>query len=921
MADNTADCSRIRKSVSFAERNQFYLIEYQEPIATDDDHSLQNTTDIESMTSGDDISANVVSYDTLDRCSAGTALDTSDFNTFPQRLSMESSGPGGFSMDEVVRRLFAYQESIASPPESVEVSGYEQDSVEDVSTDDSLSDQRAIGQISREAYPWRSKIPPLSMCASMIEDKWPHANEASERADTDSRLKSFHISPPESAVDRIPAHTLNEYGGEIWSTGENIINLLASGTPDVLDAPLEWIADGRTSTSPTISSRAQYVITIDTTRPNVEDSRRVGYDPNASPFKLTLRAQISQSDKLSAAQLRRHGRVNKQLSIALDVSNGVVKYSMTKVLLRIFLLWMILPAGLCILSYGVIPYDYFDTSTKPDMGGSMPSRASDRVGSSIWAPTIVPWLLIMCCAASLSLEIYSYIVAEIEFGTVLWETSPRNYYVACFISVTFSICTQVIIFESNGAGSARNWLSVMVVGNTSIVAVLCFIYFTSRSTYLLSKSPESVEATKNFFRFLIGNFLLLGVSGVGYTLYAIIFAQFSSRNGNAVGIALAFVFPFLRLLLNATLQNCIGLQWGSKKGYLCAGRIVAILTSMWHGAFGCLIISTTSTIAQSVTFALVEILIQGRALSDIVKAPYIVDGNDDLDLPVEGDVRLKGSNRSPSQLQMLSSWRSKGSVAIDSPSHINRDISLSRGTIGTIDFKNFKPQVGDRPIKVDGNHSMSRETSVTINANSLATQEFNRTRPRIDEAREIQLSNWLIITWTNGILTPLCFLACCAALSTGLNKRLFVLDVVKSDLSNFSDVLTRTSNWEIEAHLRRVWNLNIFNGKQGPSRLVYKLLLISVFHVILSFIGIAIMSAHKLCLCSYACRLFPPINLKERDDVENQQYTRSRMHGDLLGLMSVLLENHYNILAISSVMTLSIVFSVVFPWYGMNCSF
>ena len=920
MADNTADCTRIRKSVSFAERNQFYLIEYQEPIVADDDHSLQNTTDIESMTSGDETSANLVCYDKLDRCSAGTALDTSDFNTFPQRLSMESSGPGSFSMDEVVRRLFAYQESFASPPKSLEVGGYEQDSVEDVSTDDSLSDQRAIGQISRESYPWSSKIPPLSMCASMIDDNSPHADEESERADTDSRLKSFHISPSESAVDRIPAYTLNEHKGENWTTGENIINLLTSGTPDVLDAPPEWVADGRTSTSPTISSRAPYVITIDTTQPNIEDSRRVGYGPNTSPFKLTLRAQISQSDKLSAAQLRRHGRVNKQLSTALDVSNGVVKYSMTKVLLRIFFLWLVLPAGFCILSYGVIAYDYFDTSTKPDMSGSMPSRASDRVGSSIWAPTIIPWLLIMCCAASLSLEIYSYIVTETEFGTILWETSPRNYYVACFIAVTFSICTQVIIFESNGAGSARNWLAIMVVGNTSIVAVLCFIFFTSRSTFLLSKSPESVEATKNFFRFLIGNFLLLGVSGVGYTLYATVFAQFSSRNGNAVGIALAFVFPFLRLLLNVTLQNCIGLQWGSKKGYLCAGMVVAILSSMWHGAFGCLIISTTSTIAQSVTFALVEILIQGRALSDIIKAPYIVEGNDDLDLPVESDVRLKGSNRSPLQLQISSSWRSKGSVAIDSPSHINRDILLSRGTIGTIDLKNFKP-LGDRPVKLEGSHSMSRETSVTINANSLATQEFNRSRPRIDEAREIQLSNWLTITWTNGILTPLCFLACCAALSTGLNKRLFILDIVKSDLSNISDVLTRTSNWEIEAHLKRVWNLNIYNGNQGPSRLVYRLLLISAFHIILSFIGIAIMSAHKLSLCPHACKLFPSIGLKERDDVENQQYTRSRMHGDLLGLMSVLLENHYNIVAISSVMTLSIVFSVVFPWYGMNCSF
>ena len=920
MAETVADSVRIRKSVSFAERNQFYLIEYEEPLAIDEELSLQNTaTDIESMISGDEVSSTFVCYDTLDKLEAGTALDTTDFKTFPQRLCMESSGPASFSMDEVVRRLFALQESINSLPKSAEVSGNEQDSVGDVSTDDSPSYQRALGEksyeeMSHEVVPWNSNIQPLSICTSTTEDKSPNFNEASEKANTNSMQKSFNILLPEPAVDRIPAHTLMEYKEEDWSTREDVFQLQSSGIPDVLDAPPRCAADARPIISPTISSRAPHVITIDTTPPNISEYRPVGHKPNKSPLKLPTAAQTSPSEQLSAAQLRRHGRINKQLSKALNISNGIVKYCMKKVIMRIFLLWMVLPAGLCILSYGVIPYDYFDISTEPDAGGDLSSKVPNRVGGGIWAPTVIPWLLIMCCAASLSLEMYSYVVTEIEFGTVLWATSPRIYYVACILSVTFSICTQVTIFEVKGAGSARNWLAVMIVGIISISAVLCFIFSASRSSSLVSKSPESLEATKNFFRFLFGNFVLLGVSGIGYTLYAIVFAQYSYK-GRAVGIALAFIFPFLRLLINAVLQNCTGLKWGSNKGYLCAGIVVAILSSMWHGAFSCLIISSQTTTAQSVTFALVEILIQGRALADIVKTPYIVEGNQDLDMPVEGDLRLKGANRSPLQQQISGSWRSKGSIVVDCPSHCSHDITVGRGTI---DFRNLKLP-GDRPTNLEGSNSISRETSVSVNANSLATPKFDRTRPRIEEAREIQLSNWLIITWTNGILTPLCYLACAAALSTGLNKRLFALEVVDSDFSNITAVLARTSNWEKEAHLDRVWTLNVFNEKQGPSGLVYKLLLISAFHVVLSLIGIAIISTYNMCSCSY--KLFPRSGMKERADVENQQYTSIRTHGDLLGLMSALLENHYNIVAISSIMTLSIVFSVVFPWYGMNSSF
>lgn len=911
MADYITESARIRKSVSFAASNQFYLIEYQEPLVVDDDHSCQSSTDIATMISGDEISSNFVCYDTLDKLSAGTALDTSDFKTFPQRLSKGSSGPGDFSMDEVIRRLYAFQESTTSLLKSTELRDNEQSNIGDKSTDQSLSFQQASGEISHDnishdALPWGGKIQSLSLDNFTIED-----NTASERAHTD-RPKFFNISPPESAVERTPAHALTEHKN-------HTIQPLEYDIPDVLGTTPQWIVDARAGNGPNASSSAPCGITIDTTLPDISDYRSAVHRPHSSPFKLSQTARISPSDGLSPAQLRRHGRISKQLSKAVDISNGIVKYCLKRVIIRIVLIWIVLPAGLCILSYGVIPYDYFDNSTKLDMSsGALTARTSDKVVSSIWAPTLVPWILIMCCVGSLSIEIYSYVVAEIEFGIVLWTTRLRSHFFACIISVTFSICTQVVIFEADRAGSAWNWLAVMVMGVLSTSAVLCFVFLRSKSSTLSKGSPESLEANINFIRFLLGNCLLIGVSGAGYTLYAVVFAQYSCNKGNAVGIALAFIFPFLRLLLNAALQNCKGIQWGSSKGFLCAGMVVAILSSMWHTAFGCLMIGASSTVAQCVTIALVEILIQGRALSDILRNPYLEEGKLDLDMPVEGDLKMKGSNRSPQQPQISASWRSKGSIVVDCSSQCSRDILLGRGTI---DFRNFALS-SDCPVKLEEGPSMSRETSITMNANSLSTPKLHRTRPRIEEAREIQLNNWLVVTWTNGILTPLCFLACAAALTSGCNKRLFALEVVNADASNISSVLTNTSNWEIRAHLHRVWSLNTFNAKQGPSRLVYKLLLISAFHVILSIIGIAIMSTHKMY--SFACKLLSSIGLKGKAGTESEQSTSNRSdrtHGNFLGLMSALLENHYNIMAISSVMTLSIVLSVVFPWYGMNNSF
>jgi hypothetical protein len=152
------------------------------------------------------------------------------------------------------------------------------------------------------------------------------------------------------------------------------------------------------------------------------------------------------------------------------------------------------------------------------------------------------------------------------------------------------------------------------------------------------------------------------------------------------------------------------------------------------------------------------------------------------------------------------------------------------------------------------------------------------------------------------------------------------------------------SDIEVIAELSRMWSLSIFNRETSDvetvmwslpslrtgvgSSIVAKMLCVSFAHVMMLVGGCIWLrwngsgsgngsGTEKGTISSRS-----PIGLS-RDAFEDPDSTNcnSRASKDLGGLMSALLEYQYNIIALSSVMTMAIIFSVVFPWYGMNSSF
>ena len=59
---------------------------------------------------------------------------------------------------------------------------------------------------------------------------------------------------------------------------------------------------------------------------------------------------------------------------------------------------------------------------------------------------------------------------------------------------------------------------------------------------------------------------------------------------------------------------------------------------------------------------------------------------------------------------------------------------------------------------------------------------------------------------------------------------------------------------------------------------------------------------------------------KTRNDYTDSQ-NNYRPSKDIFGLINALLEYYFNTIALGAILTMAIVFSVIFPWYGMNTAF
>jgi hypothetical protein len=119
-------------------------------------------------------------------------------------------------------------------------------------------------------------------------------------------------------------------------------------------------------------------------------------------------------------------------------------------------------------------------------------------------------------------------------------------------------------------------------------------------------------------------------------------------------------------------------------------------------------------------------------------------------------------------------------------------------------------------------------------------------------------------------------------------------------------------------------------GGSGGGLSVWRLLGISAYHLILLVAGYAWLqhrgtpttehSKHRARLAKFDRRASTASTASDEDEADVLRTDRG-VSRDLCGLMSALLDYHTNTMALAAVLSLSVVFSVVLPWYGMNNAF
>lgn len=740
------------------------------------------------------------------------------------------------------------------------------------------------------------------------------------------------------------------------------------------------IANKRLRGLPTMSETSLKESSSATTNPC--DSRRPSLNVTAAPLESELdpnslrvkpsRLAIPISDMpplqgLTGAQSRRHERLNRHETVAIDMGKGAVRYQRWKLFGNILFLWLFLPIIFCVLVYGIIPYDYFagraSSSSSSNSASSPPSlerrNTSELVGPKIsftaWAPSTVPWILIMSSASAIAVDIYSTVISEIEFGVVIWHNSPRDYLKVAVAAIFCTVAMQILSFLTWGVGHVRNWLAMIAVGSTVVGFSLYRLFHKKRC--LSTISPESGEA---FRRLLRGLFVLFTLTGVLYTLFTLLYSQFSTSSGGFIGFLLATTFPLLRILLMSAMEKIPCMLWGHSGRGLCAGSTYVIVLAMWHGVFLSLTAACVSSSFELVTLGAVEFSLQFSTLYTISKLPsFPLTKTQSMEIMNKTDAAAR--YRKEREMVKRGS-KARKVLAI----HPNNDIESPRNHVPNGDLVISVPgeETPDPSDALNSEKKPPSSVEIVLEGENVPTESLDRCPssfsfdggvvapgPRTvkdervpaqgDEAYETRLATLLGLTWLTGSITPIAFLVCATLLNVGPNRRLFSAKVNiwrSSGGPTFSEV----SDVEVLANLSRLWSLSVFNrdtsdvesvmwsipsGRSGVgSTLVSKMLCVSFAHVLMLVGGCIWLrwngsgsgngsGTEKGTISSRS-----PIDLSRDAFEEPDSSNSSRASKDLGGLMSALLEYQYNVIALSSVMTMAIILSVVFPWYGMNSS-
>ena len=225
--------------------------------------------------------------------------------------------------------------------------------------------------------------------------------------------------------------------------------------------------------------------------------------------------------------------------------------------------------------------------------------------------------------------------------------------------------------------------------------------------------------------------------------------------------------------------------------------------------------------------------------------------------------------------------------------------------------------------------------------------KIRRIRTPEDDVLELRLTTWLGMTWITGVLTPLAFLLCSTLLCCGPNRDLFGpnVSVLRYDtISSSGPLFNVKSDIEIIGNYNRIWSVNVFELVNGtdiikrisnnnsfswsinyslsdrPNELVGKLLSLSFIHLFVFILCSFWLKYNGINFDMKKQSIKATYGSKTRNDFSDSQ-NNNRPSKDILGLINALLEYYFNIITLSAIFAMAVIFSIVFPWYGMNSSF
>jgi len=663
------------------------------------------------------------------------------------------------------------------------------------------------------------------------------------------------------------------------------------------------------STSPlNVDTKNGYVDTTLSTKPSSSKS---------TERKLTI--------PLTAAQFRRHERMNRRAEVALDVARGNESFKPSRVVKRIAISCIAVPLLINFIAFGIIPYEFSNNNE----GETRPA----------WYTSLFPWFCIALSMSFLFAEVYSNIISEIEFSFAVFSEDQsffsgeghRMFLLIASMTVSSMVVLQAILHAAVGIKKKISfyiWPSVLVSGLLGGGFTLVWIFLMQRRAALQlyssggsTRNSDSVGESRDshsgsgkvnskkvsgseivqqerrvqllfFLKFIGGLALAVGLTSAIYTVVTILHSAFQASARGFVGYLLIISMPILRDFLLYTL-NYSWTEWGCQRGQLCDSLVGPAIIYTIHYSFVSLVVAVMYSPGELAVLSGFDLLL--FLVSDATVKKDILD--DEEQLSVDNDRTFSCTCFFPCLPAVSWPHVKIGATDASSPekngdsSKATQDRYLENGkiefgaedagssaiatTLSSSTLASFLSSMCLCPCL----GSFSSFTSIS-SSDTRSKSSFDRATANLRILTRLSLMHLL------GTVTPILFLLSAVFISAGPNYRLFqgsYFRIVPFSRNTDGVFKGARGHFLFQAN---VHDVDVLPTETRNIEFVVKLVLYSIWNAII------------LLIC----------------------HTHSRVKGwNLLGILSAAVFDHSTLLLRGSIsLSLLLVFSIAFQWFSIN---